>query len=269
MKKVKKVLLGLALLSAVTSISLYVVSFVENDNSKAPISEVSIKQDTPQIKHLKDKMNNSIFNYDTLEANYIEQQDNQVKNYTLAVDYINNRAIGTVSDNNDNLIEEFLVKDRKQLDYSHTSNTYTQANVLDKQRSRSTQRSLTQGGVKHIDLASNPLALPLGGASIAINPEQYTYGLMDNANVTPKEETTYLGRKVTIVDVTYPQEKSDHDKIEFYIDKETGVLLKQTQFKGNDITYELKATNFKINHIIDSNVFDVEIPNTAKLVEDV
>ncbi|MEX1029440.1 MAG: hypothetical protein WDZ91_05255 [Paenibacillaceae bacterium] len=278
MKKIKinkKFILILGIVVAMTPFTVYGASQISKNYSYTPpkLEETAAKpQQSADVLSLRGKMNQAITNYDTLEVNYTQNDGATISKAYIVVDYKTNRALGKMVAENGSVEMEYLIRDRKSVQYNNTDNTFIEAPTLEEKRQQPSQRSFIMNGNRAVNFTSNPLPLPLGRAAIAIDPQQYSSGaLMEDSIVTLKGEGTHLNRTVEIVDIQLSpvlSENSNSDQIELYVDKSSGVILKFTQFSGDKTIYELEATDFKTNHIVDQSLFMLNIPRNAERISD-
>jgi hypothetical protein len=270
MKRINKwIIFALGICLVATPLTVYGASIIKKNYAYVPPAYKQVlKQESPKLTYIKNKMSAAIINYDTLEASYSEKQNNTIAKYGIVIDYKNNNAIGTIADDKGILKMEYLINNKKALEYNHSNNTYAESPTLYDKREIPAQRTSIIEGHRAINFSKNPLPLPLGRAAIAINPEQYALELMEDSAVSSQGPTQYLNRPAEIIDIQLPpvlQEKSNSDRIEFIVDNQTGAILKFTQFKGNEVNYELAATEFKVNQAVDQKIFKIDIPKTAKM----
>ncbi|MEX1029438.1 MAG: hypothetical protein WDZ91_05245 [Paenibacillaceae bacterium] len=230
----------------------------------------NVLEHIPGINIVVEKMTTTIFNYKTLKATFIENAGGKVTTIHLSLDYNEQQAISIMSDSQGNIYKQYLIENNQSLQYNKVENTYYQAPILNEISKKPSKVSHEVNG-GHINLSNNSLPMPLGRVSIAIQPEQYALDLMQKAKVSIKGETSYVGRITDIVEVRIPNDMVDSigsDKIEFYVDRETGIILKMTQMLKDKVIYDLYATEFKINEKFESSIFQINVPYNAVRIED-
>lgn len=221
----------------------------------------SVLEKVPVLGTIINKMSDAIFNFETLEATYVEKEHGKnIAEIYAAFDYKNNRAYGITKDAMGHKQTESLIKNGKRLEYNHISKRYREEEQPVNERKKSS-RPPQPGFVR---LHSNPLNINIGGATIAItDPQQYAEGLLQWAKPVIQGESKFLGRRVDVVEVYLPDEgdlRQIADKIEFYVDKQTGIILKMTEFLHEQPVRELYATMVKVNEPIKDSVFYLEVP---------
>lgn len=231
-----------------------------------PSTEVNhMNPNTLSIEEIRYLMSNTIFNYDTLEAEYTAQN----YTYSMAVDYLNNKAYGLIKDNRGVTTMEYLIQDKKVIEFTPQASSYLEGEQLVEKREKPSVSTVMKQGEKYFMLASNPLPLPLGRAGIAIDPEQYALGIMEDSKILLKGNTEFVGRSAEVIEIIPPAGyHSDYDKFEWWIDSETGAILRFIQYNENKVVYELNAKKFIINKEVDQSIFKLDLPRSAKKNED-
>ncbi|MDQ0859945.1 hypothetical protein [Bacillus sp. V2I10] len=254
----------------IMSAAVVVVGFLVSSSFVSP-AMANVISNIPLISNVIDKMTEAIFNYDTLEATYVERENGKITKTYMAIDYKNNQAFGKIMDEQGIAQLKYLIKDQKSLEFKPNENTYYEASVLVETREKPEKRRYELDNKMYVHLSNNPLPMPLGRVSIAIEPEQYALSLMRYSKVTLEGETTFIDRDVEVVNIELPsdlQQETKSDRIEFFIDKQTGVILKFIQYQGTEVIYELYATEFKVNDQLNDELFKINIPESAKKIEE-
>lgn len=85
----------------------------------------------------------------------------------------------------------------------------------------------------------------------------------DSTRIVGEEQV--LGRNAVILEIIPAEPRETADRILFWVDESTGILLKQEHYKREKLVSSLTATKLVINPEIDPAKFQIDIPEGARL----
>jgi outer membrane lipoprotein-sorting protein len=96
------------------------------------------------------------------------------------------------------------------------------------------------------------------GSTRMLHPQDYALGLIDQGQTTINGQTEILGRAA--LQVTVLADRGDFDQARFWIDTQTGIVLKRQTFKGQRLLEEEVITRLEYTPDIDADAFRAEPP---------
>jgi len=97
------------------------------------------------------------------------------------------------------------------------------------------------------------------GATQMLHPQDYALGLIGQGQTTIDGQTEILGRTVLQITVVLPG-RGDFDQARFWIDAQTGIVLKRQSFKGQRLYEEEVITRLTYTPDIDADAFRADPP---------
>ncbi|HEY3366400.1 MAG TPA: hypothetical protein VGK74_15195 [Symbiobacteriaceae bacterium] len=104
----------------------------------------------------------------------------------------------------------------------------------------------------------------------ALFPQQEALALIGRSTVTEEGQEKLLGRPVQVLTIVPPdilQKSLQANVIRFWVDIETGILVKQEYIKAGQVVFSQEATRLVVNPVIDSAKFKISIPPGATRVD--
>jgi outer membrane lipoprotein-sorting protein len=99
----------------------------------------------------------------------------------------------------------------------------------------------------------------------ALFPQQEALALLGRSSVTINGEEALLGRSVIkLTAMTSEVHRDLWDTVRFWVDTQTGILLKQEYWKDGKLVEDQVATELTVNPNLDPSGFEIEIPKGAK-----
>lgn len=231
---------------------------------------------TSAVQAVAERMANAIDHYDSLSATYAitDSRSGQTTSTDATFEVRMRPSPGARAElktaSGDRVT---MVSDGKQeLVHNHSERVYQISNIKAPGRTPAEQsfadRLAQLQEQKIVRYRRAPASLPTQYAD-ALFPQQEALALIGRSEATVEGTEQFLGRTATVLKITPPdflQQSLQAEQIRFWVDDETGVLLKQEYLKGKGTTFSQVATRFSVNGLTDADKFVVQVPEDATKV---